>query len=172
VVPALALGDGLQAFKGCGVVYVIQDGRVAIEYTSGSVEANGLSIDQVSDHYLISDGTKSSLLAPGQSVPPGTKTRTRLNVTGCETVGQFEGSLSVTGQQDGSWVIEVRNGTTLMFSYHYQENAVSNATGGCSVQCAHGSCSCSAPGLCWCFCGLFGEPHCIHIGLSVGQSVT
>jgi hypothetical protein len=95
----------------------------------------------------------------------------QLNGTGCEAVGRFAGSLSVTSLGDDVWEIQVQNVTsTVIFDYLYQETGTAGGSGGCSAHCKNGSCTCNGPGLCLCFC-LFGDPVCFYIGLSFGVSV-
>jgi len=115
-----AMADGLASYSGTGTVYVLEDGRVAIEYTSPSQEAHQLEIEDASEHYLISDGTTFTLLPPNTSPPAGTVSMVQLNGTGCEAVGRFAGSLSVTSLGDDVWEIQVQNVTsTVIFDYLY-----------------------------------------------------
>lgn len=126
----------------------------------------------MSGHYLISNGTKSTLLAPGATTPSGTKTKVKLDGAGCNVVGEFNGTLCVDNQGNDQWSIAVYDSSnTLIFEYLLGQTGTASGSGGCEVTCPGGGCSCSAPGICWCFCGLFGEPHCIHIRIVIGTSL-
>ncbi len=167
LVSSAALADGPTPYQGSGTVYVIEDGRVAIEYASGERAAEALLIDRASEHFLITNGTTASILAPGVPVPSGTTSKIKLAGTGCNAVGQYAGTLTLRCEASGNWRVQVAAGNVTTFDYLFDYQAeASMPSGGCVVHCPQGSCSASGPGINWCFCGLFGEPHCVHIGLA------
>ncbi|MCC6361306.1 MAG: hypothetical protein IT450_21415 [Phycisphaerales bacterium] len=171
---APAFAAGLEEYSGDGTVFVIEDGRVVLVYDcTPSKDADLLVIDDVSDSYLISNGTKASILGPNTSPPTGTTMMVQLNKTGCTAIGQFEGTLNVVDQGNGAWSIEVVNSSsTLIFEYGFGQSGTSSSGGGCSATCTGGSCSCSEPGICMCWCGpITGTPYCLHISVVLGSTL-
>gem|GEM_PF-5505668 len=154
-------------------MWVLKDGRVVIDYVSPSKDSHGLTIDDASAHALISNGTTWTLLAPGTDPPGDTAIRIDLDGTGCGAVGHFAGELVVSPilGVTGGWSISVLNDAeTVVFHYAFQQTGTDGNSMGCQAQCPRGNCSCSGPGICWCFCGLLGEPHCIHIKIVIGKT--
>lgn len=165
---------GLEEYSGDGTVFVIEDGRVVLVYDcTPAKDADLLVIDDVSDQYLISNGTKGSILDKNTSPPTGTTMMVQLNKTGCNAIGQFEGTLNVVDQGNGAWSIEVENSSsTLVFEYAFGQSGTSSSGGGCSATCAHGSCSCTTPGICMCWCGpITGTPYCLHVSVVLGSTL-
>lgn len=161
----------LEEYTGTGTVYVIENGRVVIEYTSPAEEADGLVIDDVSEHFLISSGATATLLPPWESTPPGTTSKTKLNGTGSSAIGQYQGTLSVTENADGSWHVAVVGGS-LITSFYYDFNFLTEVVPGtcCTQVCGEDWCNSNAE-VCWCFCGVFGEPHCIGLFQAGAESL-
>lgn len=165
--------DDLQAYQGEGGVWVLEDGRVVIDYSSPSTDSHGLTIDNASEHALISNGTTWTLLPPGSDPPVDTTIRIDLDGTGCGVVGHFAGELLISAINGvtGGWNISVlNNNETVVFQYAFQQTGTDGNNMGCQAQCPGGSCSCNGPGICWCFCGLLGEPHCIYIKIVIGNT--
>lgn len=162
-----ALAADLSPYAGQGRVTVVNDGTVVLEFLDPAADAAALVVDDADQQYLISDGTTSSILAPGKPVPPETKTKVPLvgsdPSSGACAIGVFVGTVSFTQGSEGDWDLDVSSGGAPIFAYKFTDGGAATRAPSCHVECDHGSCDCNESLVCICFCGLFGEPWCISI---------
>ncbi len=166
--PSASLALNLTSYNGLGSVFVLSDGTLILSYEdpNDSRPDDGLKIDRASEHLLISNGTTYTLLPPWEGLPLDTVSRQVLNGDGGTAVAEFFGTLALVGSGGDDWLIEVSKNGTVLFEYEMSETGIgSSRPSSCSVRCSGDTCSCSGPGICICFCGLFETPTCVNIRL-------
>jgi hypothetical protein len=164
----LSTAAELEEFSGEGHATVLNDGQIVLEFTDPAKDAAALVLTEADEQFLISDGTKSTILPPGEDVPEGTRTKVSLTYSdpscgGVCAIGRFEGSISITKTSGDNWEVHVSDHGTTIFEYGFEDTGEASGSSGCSAQCPGGNCSCSPSVVCICFCGLFHEPWCIGI---------
>jgi len=154
---------GIDAHEGEGKAYVLDDGRILIKYSNASEDPTALIIDGGAQHFLIGDGTTNRILAPGKPIPSGTKTKMPLDGDGSKCAGEFAGTVTLATLSSDLWSLQVRDDDKLLLEYQFIDAGSELVGGGfCEVgEGCGGGCRCSGCAACWCFCGLFNDPHCI-----------
>lgn len=153
---------GIDAYEGEGKAHVLDDGRILNKYSNASKDPTAIVIDGGEQHFLIGDGTTNRILAPGKPIPSGTKTKMSLDGDGSKSAGEFSGTVTLAILSSGEWSLQVQDDEKLLLEYHFIDAGELVGGGGCEVgEGCGGGCRCSGCAACWCFCGLFNDPHCI-----------
>ncbi len=165
-----------QLYAGDGTVFVLSDGTVIVDYGDSSRPAEAYEPTGGSSVALISDGATTRLVSAAEPAPLGTKTKVPLDGTQPSAVAQFSGFVSLAPTQTASqWALQVFDNETgvLVFESKFSNpEPTASSRSQRTVVCPLGRCTCVVPagrsGVCWCFCGLLGEPHCILIRIVFG----
>lgn len=161
-IPESRGSDGpLTAYSGSGELFVLKTGQVVV-VMSDIEESQGIVAQSDKGLLLVNDGSTWAIMttAPQLSVavivldPEADP----------DAVLHLDGEISVSSVGD-DWLIYAQDSTTgtifeTLFAPPFDE---AQAASQCTANCPNGSCSCSGFHICWCFCGLFGEPHCIGL---------
>lgn len=159
-----ATAVALDPYTGAGKIHVLSDGRLLIEHHEPAQDGTAFLIEDGTSHFLISDGTKARIISPLEVVPSGTKTKVPFTGDGSQSVGEFAGTVRLTSPAEDEWLMQVEDDGTVIFEYRFASLGQGAQAGGCYVPSScGGGCSCTACVICWCFCGLFNDPHCICI---------
>jgi hypothetical protein len=173
-VPSPVLPD----YSGPGEVFVLGDGRIVVLMPETQPDALGFYVESAGelylshagqDFYLSSDNastareqTRASTVALRMplATTEGYASRAVLHIAGHVTLAEDT-------TEAYSLIASDTAGQTFATSFKLGGGAAATAQGSsCTVDCDQNGiadCTCSGFAVCWCFCGLFHEPHCIGL---------
>jgi len=173
------------ASDGQAEVFVLSDGRVVVTEDDRGQHL-GLQIKASSPVYLGYGGNEFFLFSDSANdadksvrmMPAVLRAPLAADPEGCaNAVLHIAGHVQITQDTEGQWTLRVVDDSMHAFGLTFDVvgSGVADVPQGaraprCTATCVNGSCECEGYHVCWCFCGVFGEPHCI--GLFPGEELT